>query len=85
MPLIASWPASVAPFILRGVTLAGIDSVMAPVDERLQAWRRLAQDLDRDLLERLIREIDLDDAIGAAAELLEGRVRGRVVVRVNAP
>ncbi|MDM7950542.1 MDR family oxidoreductase [Hydrogenophaga sp.] len=80
-----SWPASVAPFILRGVTLAGIDSVMAPVDERLQAWRRLAQDLDHDLLERLIREIDLDDAIGVAADLLEGHVRGRVVVRVDAP
>jgi acrylyl-CoA reductase (NADPH) len=80
-----SWPASVAPFILRGVTLAGIDSVMAPVDERLQAWRRLAQDLDCNLLERLIREVDLDDAIGIAADLLEGHVRGRVVVRVNAP
>jgi len=80
-----SWPASVAPFILRGVTLAGIDSVMAPVAERVQAWRRLAQDLDLALLESLIREIELDDVIGVAAELLEGRVRGRVVVRVGAP
>ncbi|MCR5867843.1 MDR family oxidoreductase [Aquincola sp. J276] len=79
-----SWPASVAPFILRGVTLAGIDSVMAPVAERLQAWRRLAQDLDVALLESLIRDIELDEAIGVAAELLEGRVRGRVVVRVGA-
>ena len=74
------WPASVAPFILRGITLAGIDSVMAPVDERLQAWRQLAQDLDRDLLERLTREIDLKDAMSVAADLLEGHVCGRVVV-----
>jgi acrylyl-CoA reductase (NADPH) len=80
-----SWPASVAPFILRGVTLAGIDSVMAPLAERVQAWHRLAQDLDLDLLGSLTREIELDDAIGVAAELLEGRVRGRVVVRVGAP
>ena len=80
-----SWPASVAPFILRGVTLAGVDSVMAPVDERKEAWRRLAQDLDRELLERLIREIDLSDTIGVAADLLEGQVRGRVIVRVDAP
>ena len=80
-----SWPASVAPFILRGVTLAGIDSVMAPLAERVQAWHRLAQDLDLALLESLIREIELDDAIGVAAELLDGRVRGRVVVRVGAP
>jgi acrylyl-CoA reductase (NADPH) len=80
-----SWPASVAPFILRGVTLAGIDSVMAPLAERVQAWRRLAQDLDLALLESLIREIELDDAIDVAAELLEGRVRGRVAVRIGAP
>lgn len=80
-----AWPASVAPFILRGVTLAGIDSVMAPVDERLQAWSRLAQDLDHSLLERLIQEIDLDEAPSVAANLLEGHVRGRVVVRVGAP
>ncbi len=80
-----SWPASVAPFILRGVTLVGIDSVMAPFAERVQAWRRLAQDLDLALLESLIREIELDDAIGVAAELLEGRVRGRVAVRIGAP
>jgi acrylyl-CoA reductase (NADPH) len=64
---------------------AGIDSVMAPLAERVQAWHRLAQDLDLALLESLIREIELDDAICVAAELLEGRVRGRVVVRVGAP
>jgi len=80
-----SWPASVAPFILRGVTLAGIDSVMAPVAERVQAWRRLAQDLNLEQLERLIREIELDDVIAAASDLLAGHVRGRVVVRVGAP
>lgn len=57
---------------------------MAPVAERLQAWQRLAQDLDVALLESLVRDIELDEAIGVAAELLEGRIRGRVVVRVSA-
>lgn len=78
-----SWPASVAPFILRGVTLAGIDSVMAPTSERLEAWRRLATDLDVGLLERLMQEIDLEESIALAPELLAGRIRGRVVVRVG--
>jgi acrylyl-CoA reductase (NADPH) len=76
-----SWPASVAPFILRGVTLAGIDSVMAPLADRLEAWRRLATDLDVALLERLLREISLDEAVAVANDLLAGQVRGRVVVR----
>jgi acrylyl-CoA reductase (NADPH) len=79
-----SWPATVAPFILRGVTLAGIDSVMAPMAERIEAWRRLAQDLDIDRLERLLQDIALDDAIGVAPDLLAGRIRGRLVVRVGA-
>lgn len=57
---------------------------MTPVAERLQAWQRLAQDLDVALLESLVRDIELDEAIGVAAELLEGRIRGRVVVRVSA-
>jgi len=76
-------PATVAPFILRGVTLAGIDSVMAPVADRLQAWERLAADLEPALLERLVREIALDDAIALAPDLLAGQVRGRLVVRVG--
>ncbi|HMW23625.1 MAG TPA: MDR family oxidoreductase [Burkholderiaceae bacterium] len=80
-----TWPATVAPFILRGVTLAGVDSVMAPKAERLEAWRRLATDLDVALLEGLMREIGLDEAIAVAPDLLAGQVRGRVVVRVGAP
>lgn len=77
------FPATVAPFILRGVTLAGIDSVMAPIAIREQAWSRLAEDLDRDLIDRMTTEIGLDQAIPVADELLAGRVRGRVVVDVN--
>jgi acrylyl-CoA reductase (NADPH) len=78
------FPSSVAPFILRGVTLAGIDSVMAPRAVREAAWARLAQDLDTTQLERMTREVGLADAIGLGAEILAGQVRGRVVVNVNA-
>jgi len=77
------FPASVAPFILRGVTLYGIDSVMAPLNLRLQAWQRLASDLDVSKLEAMTREIGLSQAIGVATELLQGKVRGRVVVDVT--
>ena len=77
------FPSSVAPFILRGVTLAGVDSVMAPRAERLEAWRRLAQDLDVAKLELMTHEIGLGEAVATAAALLEGKVRGRVVVDVN--
>lgn len=77
------FPSSVAPFILRGVTLAGVDSVMAPRAERLEAWRRLAQELDATKLELMTHEIGLGDVVDTAAALLEGRVRGRVVVDVN--
>jgi acrylyl-CoA reductase (NADPH) len=76
-------PASVAPLILRSVTLAGVDSVMAPLALREQAWARLARDLDPALLETMIREIALGDAIGAAAALMEGRVTGRTVVKTT--
>ncbi|MDD3676952.1 MDR family oxidoreductase [Thauera propionica] len=76
-------PATVAPFILRGVTLVGIDSVMAPREERIEAWSRLARDLDPARLELMTREIGLGEAIDTAAALLEGKVRGRVVVDVN--
>ena len=74
------FPATVAPFILRGVTLAGVDSVMCPVDERREAWRRLATDLDTALLESMTQEITLDDCIPVADKLLDGTVRGRVIV-----
>lgn len=76
-------PATVAPFILRGVTLVGIDSVMCPRPERLQAWQRLATDLD--LLKLALigaRTISLAEAIPVAQQLLDGQVRGRVVVQV---
>lgn len=75
-------PASVAPFILRGVTLAGIDSVMCPRPRREQAWARLARDLDPALLEAMTTEIGLADAPAAAARLMAGQVRGRIVVRL---
>ncbi len=75
-------PATVMPFILRGVTLAGIDSVMAPLARRQEAWQRLAQDIDPDLLELIGAEVPLEAAIGKAAQLMAGQVRGRVVVRI---
>nr|WP_249170404.1 MDR family oxidoreductase [Burkholderia multivorans] len=78
------FPATVAPFILRGVTLVGIDSVMCPRDERLAAWRRLAADLDVAKLGDIGREVGLADAIPLADELIRGQVRGRIVVDVNA-
>jgi acrylyl-CoA reductase (NADPH) len=76
-------PASVAPFILRGVTLAGIDSVFCPKAERELAWNRLATDLDPAALASITREIGLTEAIETAGELLAGRVQGRVVVDVR--
>jgi acrylyl-CoA reductase (NADPH) len=77
------FPASVAPFILRGVTLAGIDSVMAAMPLRETAWKRLAQDLAPDRLEAITREIKLAEAIDAGHRIVEGGMRGRVVVDVN--
>nr|WP_320131882.1 MDR family oxidoreductase [uncultured Holophaga sp.] len=77
------FPATVAPFILRGVTLAGIDSVMAPKALRLEAWGRLARDLDSTKLDAIARTISLAEAIPAAAEMVAGRLRGRLVVRVQ--
>ena len=77
------FPATVAPFILRGVTLYGIESVMVPKERRSRAWNRLASDLDLVKLESMTQEIPLGQAIPAAAELLAGRVRGRLVVDVN--
>ena len=78
------FPASVAPFILRGVTLAGIDSVYAPKARRIEAWKKLALDLDRAKLASVTREVGLAETIAMAGELMAGKVRGRVVVNVNA-
>lgn len=77
-------PASVAPFILRGVTLYGIDSVMAPLEKRDVAWKRLAQDLDTNLLEDLSFDLDFNDLPRAAEEILAGKVRGRAIVKLPA-
>lgn len=77
------FPATVAPFIMRGVTLVGIDSVMCPREHRLEAWQRLSRDLDRYKLEQMAGEIALGDVIGLAEDVLAGRVRGRVVVNVS--
>jgi acrylyl-CoA reductase (NADPH) len=78
------FPSSVAPFILRGITLVGIDSVMAPRALREAAWARLAQDLDTAQLAHMTREVSLAEALGLGADILAGQVRGRVVVNVNA-
>jgi acrylyl-CoA reductase (NADPH) len=75
-------PASVAPFILRGVCLYGIDSVMCPLAERQQAWSRLATDLDRTKLGQMTQEIGLDQVIDTGAKVLAGQVRGRIVVKI---
>lgn len=77
-------PTSVAPFILRGVALVGINSVTRPISERVEAWRRLAENVDALKLETLTRTIPLADAVGVAGELLAGKVRGRVVVDLEA-
>jgi acrylyl-CoA reductase (NADPH) len=77
------FPATVAPFILRGVTLAGIDSVMCPRRERLEAWRRLGSDLDISKLTAISNEVGLSEVMPLAGQLLNGEVRGRVVVDVN--
>jgi len=78
------FPASVAPFILRGVRLIGIDSVMAPAAKRIAAWQRLASDLDSAKLDAITSEITLVEALARAPEILAGKVRGRLVVNVNA-
>lgn len=77
------FPATVAPFILRAVTLAGIDSVMCPRADRVEAWQRLGQDLDIAKLGAISTEVALADAIPLATKLLNGEIRGRVVVDVN--
>jgi acrylyl-CoA reductase (NADPH) len=76
-------PLTVAPFILRGIALLGIDSVMAPMPLREQAWSRLASDLDPAKLDSITTEISLDEAIANAQRLMTGQVRGRIVVRTR--
>jgi acrylyl-CoA reductase (NADPH) len=76
-------PASVAPFILRGVCLYGIDSVMCPISRRREAWKRLETDLDRQKLASMTQEIDLSGVPEAAAAILAGQVRGRIVVKIG--
>ncbi|MCK1275439.1 oxidoreductase [Bradyrhizobium sp. 61] len=75
-------PSSVAPFILRGVCLLGIDSVMCPIEPRKAAWQRLASDLDRTKLSEITHEIPLDEVSEWGAKILAGQVRGRIVVKI---
>ena len=77
------FPSSVAPFILRGVSLLGIDSVMAPKAVRQLAWDRLARDLDASVLEQISKTVGLAEAINAAQDIVAGAIRGRVIVDVN--
>ncbi|MEQ9693193.1 acryloyl-CoA reductase [Shimia sp. SDUM112013] len=80
----AALPATVIPFLLRGVNLLGIDSVMQPYDNRLRAWKRIATDLPMDKLEAMVRPATLSDLPALGADILNGQVQGRVVVDVNA-
>ena len=75
-------PSSVAPFILRGVCLLGIDSVMCPIERRRVAWSRLASDLDKGKLADITQEISLDEVVAHGAKILAGQVRGRIVVKI---
>jgi len=75
-------PSSVAPFILRGVCLLGIDSVMCPITPRKTAWERLARDLDKSKLSEITHEIPLDQVIATGPKILAGQVRGRIVVKI---
>jgi acrylyl-CoA reductase (NADPH) len=76
------FPSTVAPFILRGVKLIGIDSVMASLAAREEAWKALATDLDKTRLDSIINKIRLDQAVSMAADVLAGKVRGRLLVRI---
>lgn len=80
----AGLPATVIPFLLRGVNLLGIDSVMRPYEDRVRAWQRIAKDLPMDKLEAMVRPATLSDLPELGADILKGQVQGRVVVDVNA-
>ncbi len=75
-------PGTVLPFILRGVTLAGVDSVLAPLARRKLAWQRLARDLDPAKLETMVEDVPLARAIERAEALMQGQVRGRIVINL---
>lgn len=77
------FPSTVMPFILRGVTLVGIDSVMCPKEKRLEAWRRLSQDLDVEHLTKMSQLIGLSDVISSSDALLKGEIKGRIIVDVK--
>jgi acrylyl-CoA reductase (NADPH) len=77
------FPGSVAPFILRGVTLVGINSVFEPMHEREEAWARLAHTIDLAKLDLMSKSIALGEAIPAASALIEGKIRGRLVVAMG--
>jgi acrylyl-CoA reductase (NADPH) len=79
----ADFPGTVLPFILRGVTLAGVDSVNCPMPRRREAWQRLATDLDTAALELMVVEVGLGDVIAMAGDQLAGKTRGRILVDVN--
>jgi acrylyl-CoA reductase (NADPH) len=78
------FPGSVAPFILRGVKLVGVDSVMAPQARRIAAWSNLASEFKEDMLAKITQEISLAEALAWAPKILAGEVRGRLVVNVKA-
>jgi acrylyl-CoA reductase (NADPH) len=80
----AGLPATVIPFLLRGVNLLGIDSVLCPYAKRLHAWERIAKDLPMDKLEAMVQPATLADLPRLGADILKGQVKGRVVVDVNA-
>ena len=80
----ASLPATVIPFLLRGVNLLGIDSVMQPYDNRLKAWQRLSESLPMEKLESMITPATLSDLPALGSDILKGQIKGRVVVDVNA-
>ena len=84
MSTAAGLPATVVPFLLRGVNLLGIDSVMQPYENRVRAWQRIARDLPMDKLEAMIQPATLADLPQLGADILKGQVQGRVVVDVNA-
>lgn len=77
-------PSTVMPFILRSVTLAGVDSVNAPIERRETAWKRMSELLNPDKLEKIVTEIALSDAVDKAGELMDGKIQGRLIVDVNA-
>ena len=75
-------PSTVMPFILRGVSLLGIDSVMAPMEKRERAWQRLSSDINFEKLEEMVDEISLDQVEKFAKDILQGQIKGRMVVNI---